>query len=64
MYRVQLTINESAAMKRRISRQNLQLNVDPEQWQILILLTFLDLNFFRGERMRMTSLEHKAFGKV
>jgi len=50
-------------MKIRISRRNLQLNVDPEQWQILILLTFLDLNFFRGERMSMTSLEHKAFGK-
>jgi len=63
MYRVQLKINESAAMKRRISRQNLQLNVDPEHWQILILLTFLDLNFFRGETMSMTRLEHKAFGK-
>jgi hypothetical protein len=49
-------------MKIRISRQNPQLNVDPQQWQILILLTFFDLNFFRGETMIMTSLEHKAFG--
>jgi hypothetical protein len=47
MYRVQLTIYESAAMKIRISRQNLQLNVDPEQWQILILLIFFGSKFFQ-----------------
>jgi hypothetical protein len=31
MYRVQLIINEKAAKKIRISGENLQLNVDPEQ---------------------------------
>jgi hypothetical protein len=61
MCRVQLTINERAAMKIRTSRQILQLNVDPEQWQILILLTFFGSKFSRGERRSMTSLEHKAF---
>jgi hypothetical protein len=47
MNRVQLTINEKAAMNIRISRQILQLNVDPQQWQILILLTFFGSKFFQ-----------------
>jgi hypothetical protein len=47
MYRVQLTINERAAMNIRISKQILQLNVGPEQWKILTLLTFFGSKFFQ-----------------